>query len=185
MVRTERQSDSRKRERKWQTCWCCRDQQRACRMAQASAKKLEHTGPAEKERVGLSATERADGKNAGTALAKRKRNRAVCPKHQIMKGEKVKVGESRTLARERGLRAEAWRGKGGLQGERRQIPRRKGRARKKSLPRTSRRKHERVSGRKSSPGQPAQSWFYLTSGQTEIEREVGRQRTRSLEKRVK
>ena len=32
-------------------CWCCRDQQRACRMAQASAEKFEHTGPAEKERV--------------------------------------------------------------------------------------------------------------------------------------
>ena len=26
---------------KWQTCWCCRDQQRACRMAQASEEKLE------------------------------------------------------------------------------------------------------------------------------------------------
>ena len=39
-------------EEKWQTCWCCRYQQRACRMAQASAEKLEHTGPAEKERVG-------------------------------------------------------------------------------------------------------------------------------------
>ena len=34
-----------------QVCWCCRDQQRACRMAQASAEKLEHIGPAEKERV--------------------------------------------------------------------------------------------------------------------------------------
>ena len=34
-------------EEKWQTCWCCRDQQRACRMARASAEKLEHTGPAE------------------------------------------------------------------------------------------------------------------------------------------
>ena len=31
--------------------WCYRDQLRACRMAQASAEKLEHTGPAEKERV--------------------------------------------------------------------------------------------------------------------------------------
>ena len=50
MVRTERESD-RKRQEKWQTCWCCQDQQRACRMAQASAEKLEHTGPAEKERV--------------------------------------------------------------------------------------------------------------------------------------
>ena len=46
---TERESDSR-REEKWQACWCCQDQQRACRMAQASAEKLEHTGPAEKER---------------------------------------------------------------------------------------------------------------------------------------
>ena len=51
MARTERESDSRRREEKWQTCWCCRDQQRACRMAQASAKKLKLTGPAEKERV--------------------------------------------------------------------------------------------------------------------------------------
>ena len=49
--KTKRESDSRRREEKWQTCWCCRDQQRACRMAQASAEKLEHTGPAEKERV--------------------------------------------------------------------------------------------------------------------------------------
>ena len=36
---------------KRQTLWCCLDQQRACRMAQASVKKLEHTEPAEKERV--------------------------------------------------------------------------------------------------------------------------------------
>ena len=25
---------------KWQTCWCCRDQQKACRMVQASVEKL-------------------------------------------------------------------------------------------------------------------------------------------------
>ena len=36
---------------KWQACWCCRDQQRAYRMVQASAEKLEHTGPAENERM--------------------------------------------------------------------------------------------------------------------------------------
>ena len=35
---------------------------------------------------GLSATERAVGKNAGAAFAKRKRNRAVSPEHQIMSG---------------------------------------------------------------------------------------------------
>ena len=51
MASTERESDRRRREEKWQTLWCCRDQQRACRMAQASAEKLEHTGPAEKERM--------------------------------------------------------------------------------------------------------------------------------------
>ena len=120
MARTERESNRRKE--KWQTCWCCRDQQRACRMAHASADKLEHTGPAEKESC-LSATERAVGKYARAAFAKRKRNRAVGPKHQIVRGEKVKVGESRSLARERGIRAGAWRGKGGFHREGRQIPR--------------------------------------------------------------
>ena len=51
MARTERESDSMKKEEKWQTGWCCGDQQRAYKMAQASAEKLEQTGPAEKERV--------------------------------------------------------------------------------------------------------------------------------------
>ena len=51
MARTERESDRRRKEEKWQTCWCCRDRQRACRVAQATAEKLEHTGPAEKKRV--------------------------------------------------------------------------------------------------------------------------------------
>ena len=47
MARTKRKSDNRRRKENW----CFRDQQRACTMAQASAEKLEHTGPAEKERV--------------------------------------------------------------------------------------------------------------------------------------
>ena len=55
---------------------------------------------------GLSITERAVGKNAGAALAKRKRNRAVCPEYQIMREERVKMGESRTLAREGGSEQE-------------------------------------------------------------------------------
>ena len=55
---------------------------------------------------GLSATERAVGKNAGAALTKRKRNRAVCPKHQIMRGERVKMVEGRILAREGGSERE-------------------------------------------------------------------------------
>ena len=122
--------------------------------------KTETYWPCRKGKSGLSATDRAVGKNAGAALAKRKRNRAVCPKYQIMRGERVKVGVSRTLARVRGIRARAWRGKGGLHREGGQIPRRTGRASNKSLPRTSRRKHERMSGRKSSPGRSAESWFH-------------------------
>ena len=157
MARTERESDSR---REMTDLLVLPTQQRACTMAQDSAEKLEHTGPAEKKKSGLSATERAVGKNAGGALSKRKRNRAVCPKHQIMRGR-----ESR-WARERGIRARALSGKGGLHCEQRQIPRRKDRATKKSLPRTSRRKHERVSRRKSSPGRSAELWFHSKSGQT-------------------
>ena len=51
MARTKRESDRKGREEKWKTCWCCRDQQCACRMAQASVEKLEQTGPAKKKRV--------------------------------------------------------------------------------------------------------------------------------------
>ena len=83
-----------------------------------------------------------------------------------MRGERVKVGESCTLARERGIRVRAWSGEGGINSEGRQISRRKGRESKESLPRTSRRKHERVSGRKSSPRRSAESWFHSKSGQT-------------------
>ena len=43
-----------------------------------------------KGKCGLSATERAAGKNAEAALAKRKRNRAVCPEYQIMRGERLR-----------------------------------------------------------------------------------------------
>ena len=60
-------------------------------MAQASAEELEHTGPE-------------------PLFPKARKNRAVCPKHQIIGGggggggggERVKVGKSHTLARERG-----------------------------------------------------------------------------------
>ena len=131
-------------------------------MAQASAEKLEHTGPAEKERV---AAKRAVGKYARAAFAKRKRNKAVCPEYQIVRKERVKVSERRTLARER-RRSEREYGEervdytvkeGGLQGGER------GQARRASL---SRRKHERVSGRKNSPGKSGESWFHSKPGQT-------------------
>ena len=51
MATTDQKSQRWRKKEKWQTCLCCRDQQRACRMVQVLAEKLEHTGPAEKERV--------------------------------------------------------------------------------------------------------------------------------------
>ena len=117
MVRIERESNRRRREEKWQTFCCCRDQQTACRMAQASAEKLEHTGPAEGKSV---TSERAVGKNAGAALAKRKRNRVVCSKHQIVRGERVKVARERGggSVREHGVgRMDSTVKKGRFQGE--------------------------------------------------------------------
>ena len=132
-----------------------------------------------KGKSGLSATERAKDKYAGAALAKRKRNRAVSPEYQILRRERVKVGESCTLARERRIRARAWRGKGGLYGEQRQIPRKKARASKKSLPRTSRRKHGRVSGRKSSLQDDLQSLGFTPSLAKPKIGKVGRRRARS------
>ena len=112
----------------------------------------------------FSAAERAVGKYAGAAIAKRNRNRAVKLTHEIMRRQRVKVSESRTLARERKTRAKAWRGKGGHHSEGRRVPRRKGRA--SMISRRCRRKHERVSGRKSSPGRSADSWFHSEFGQT-------------------
>ena len=164
MARTKPESDIRRREEKWQTCWCFRDQQRACRMAQASVEKLEHIGPAEKERV---------------ASVPQREQLARTPEPPLPKGKGPSVQSTRSLGgksqgeqephlgeREGSVRARAWRRMGELHVNGRQIPRRKGRASKKSLPRTSRRKRERVSRRKSSPGRSAESWFHSKSGQT-------------------
>ena len=75
-------------------------------------------------------------------------------------GAETQGGQELHLGETGGIRTRAWRGKGGFHRERREIPKRKGRASKKSLPKRSRRKHERVSGRKSSPGRSAESWFH-------------------------
>ena len=82
-------------------------------MAQASAEKLEHTGTAEKERMAsVPQRERAIGKYAGAALAKRKRNRAVCPKHQIMKGTGTQGGREPHLDEREGDQSESMGRKG-------------------------------------------------------------------------
>ena len=107
--RTERrgQNESQIEEEKWQACWRCRDQQRACRMTQASAEKLEHTGPAEKERVASVPQRMQMASTPEPPLAIRRRNRAVSPEYQIMREKR----ESRWA------RAAPWREKGGSEQE--------------------------------------------------------------------
>ena len=159
MARTERESDGRRREKKWQTCWCCRDQQRACRMAQASAKHLNILGLLKRKEWPQCHRE-SSWQERRSHLCQKEKEQGRISKAPNNERERVKVGESRTLAREGRIRAGAWSGKGGLHREGRQILRRKGRASNKSLPRRSRRKHERVSGRKSFPERSAESWFH-------------------------
>ena len=98
-------------------------------MPQASAEKLEHTGPAEKERVASVSQREQLARTPEPPLPKGKGT-----EHQIMRGERVKVGESHTLASERGIRARACRGKGGLHGEQGRFQEGKGgQARRASL----------------------------------------------------
>ena len=106
MAKTERESDSRRREEKWQTLWCRRDQQRACRMAQASAEKLEHTGPAEKERVASVPQREQFARTPEPPLPKGKGTEPSIQSTRPWGEERVKVGESHTLASERGSERE-------------------------------------------------------------------------------
>ena len=157
------QSESQTGEKKWQTCWCCRG-----KMAQASTEKLEHTGPAEKESVALNATESSWHVRRSCLFQKEKEQSRLSrgPDRKVHL-ERVKMSEGHTLARDRRIRAEAWRGKRGLHSKGRQVPRRRRwRASNKSFPRTGIRKHERMSECKSSPERSEESWFHSKSGQT-------------------
>ena len=95
------QNERQTGEEKWQTLWCCRDQQRACRIAQASAETLEHTGPAKKERV-ASVPQRENSwqerRSRPCQNEKEQSRLSRVPGHGV--GEIVKMGESRTLASE-------------------------------------------------------------------------------------
>ena len=84
-----------------------------------------------------------------------------------------------TLARERRIRARAWRGKGGLHSEERKISRRNGRASKKSLPMRSERKYVWVSGRKALQDDLQNLGFTPDLTKPEMGKEVGRRRPHS------
>ena len=97
----------------------------------------------------------------------------LCQKEQslLSKSPDRVVGKSQGerelhLGERKGIRAGAWRGKSELYTEGRQVPRRRGRASKESLPRRSSRKHKRVSGHKSFLGESGESWFHSKYGQS-------------------
>ena len=118
VAKTERESDRRRREEKWQVCWCYRDQQRACRMAQASAENFNILSLL-KRKEWLQCNKESSCQVRQAAFTKRKRNRAVCPNYQIMRWEKVKVSESHLREIER-VRAGGWGGNSGLHSKERQ-----------------------------------------------------------------
>ena len=122
------QNESKIEEEKWQTCWCCRDQQRACRMAQASAEKLEHIGPAEKERVASVPQREQMARTPEPPLARGKGTKPSLRALDHEGGESQGGCEPHLGKREEGIRARAWREKDGLHREGRQIPKRTERA---------------------------------------------------------
>ena len=80
--RTERESEKR---REVADLCVYRDQQRACRMVQASAEKLENTGSAEKKRVASLPQREQLACTPEPPLPNGERNKAVCPEHQIVR----------------------------------------------------------------------------------------------------
>ena len=82
-----------------------------------------------------------------------------------MKWKNVKMCKSRTLTKKKGIRAVACEQKVRLHSERRQVPRRNGKASKKiSLGEVEGSMSERMD-KKSSSGRSAETWFYFKSGQ--------------------
>ena len=140
-------------------------------MAQASAGKLEHTGPTEKVRVASVSQREQLASMPEPPLPKEKQQSRLSwvSDHE---GEESQGDQEPHLGEREGIKPGAWRGNSRLHDEGRQIPRRKGRESKMSFPRRSRRKHEWMSRRKSSPGRSAESWFHPKFGQTWNRKEV-------------
>ena len=76
------------------------------------------------------------------------------------------MSENRTVATKRAIGVGAWGGNGGLHSKERQASTRIGRASKDNPPKRSRKKHKRVSGRKSFLGGSTESRFHTKFGPT-------------------
>ena len=164
MARTERESDNRRREKNGRLYGVAETSKERAECRRLQWKNLNILGLPKRKEWPQCHRESNWQERRSRPCQKEKSRLSRVPDHE---GGESQNGRERHLGKSEGwIRARAWSGKGGLHGERGQIPRRTGRASNKSLPRTSRRKHERVSGRKSSSGQSAESWFHSKSGQT-------------------
>ena len=115
-------------------------------MTKASAEKLEFAGPAEKKRVASVPEREQLASTPEPPLPKEEQSRQS--RAADREGERVKVSESRTLAKERGIGVDS--------------TVKKGQAKRTSLGEVE----GSMSGWKSSPGRSAESWFRSKSGQT-------------------
>ena len=102
MVRTERELNRR---REVADLLVLPRPAKACTMVQASAEKLEHTGPDEKERVVSVPQPEQLARMPELLLPKQKGTEPSLQGRAFVRWERVKVSESRTVARERGIRA--------------------------------------------------------------------------------
>ena len=92
MARTERESVNRRREEKWQTCWCCRDQQRACMMAQASAENLNKLGLL-KRKEWPQCHRKSSWQERRSRYCQKEKEQSRLSRVPDHEGERVKVGE--------------------------------------------------------------------------------------------
>ena len=149
MARTERESDNRKREKNGRLVGAAETSKERAEWRRLQQKNLSILGLPKRKEWPQCHRESSwqERRNRPCQKEKEQSRLSKAPDHE---GGESQDGREPHLGERGGIRARAWSGKGGLHRERRQIPRRKERASKKSLPRTSRRKHERVSGRKGS-----------------------------------
>ena len=99
--RTERDSEAGEEKRNGRLAGAAETNKERAEWHRLQQKNLSILGLLKRKSSGLSATERALGKYAGAAFAKRKRNRAVCPKYQIVRWEPHLWGSEREYGEKR------------------------------------------------------------------------------------
>ena len=98
-ARTVRESERSRRKEKRQNFWYCRDQRKACKMAQALIKNLNTLG-LPNSKVWPQRRKESSWQGRKSFLSQKRESRAIQPNHKVVRREIVKVGKSRTLGEE-------------------------------------------------------------------------------------